>query len=133
MNNADTSSKLSGRRATNKKFVRLRLVQIDVFSALRVSFVVSLSLSIIGFVAMFLVYLVLWQTGALQKLDTLVSDVTSQIHLVEIFGFAQVLAGGILVGVLNTIVGTLFGAVGAIIYNMIARVTGGLLVGFTSN
>ena len=39
----------------------------------------------------------------------------------------------VVVGVLNMIVGTAFGAVGALIYNLLVRVLGGFQLGFTSN
>lgn len=53
--------------------------------------------------------------------------------LAQFLGLPQVLAFAAVVGILNLVVVTVLGAVMAGIYNLAVKVTGGLLVGFTSN
>lgn len=56
-----------------------------------------------------------------------------QINLLELLNYGTVFTFAVVVGVLNMIVGTAFGAVGALIYNLLVRVLGGFQLGFTSN
>lgn len=122
------------RKKTPAKQVRLKLVYIDFWSAVKFSFLVSLCLAIVGVVATILVYTVLVSTGVLAQLDSLFMDIVGdQNSLMAFFGFAQVFGFAIVVGILNVIVGTALGAVGSVIYNLLVRVMGGFQLGFTSN
>ena len=122
------------RKKSPAKQVRLKLVYIDFWSAVKFSFLVSLCLAIVGVVATILVYTVLVSTGVLAQLDSLFMDIVGdQNSLMAFFGFAQVFGFAIVVGILNVIVGTALGAVGSVIYNLLVRVMGGFQLGFTSN
>lgn len=130
---ADKLAKKSRRKAPAKQ-VRLKLVYVDFWSAVKFSFLVSLCTAIVGVVSMVLIYTVLLSTGVLAKVDELFMDIVSdQISLVEMLGFGPVFTFAMIVGVLNVIIGTAFGAVGALIYNLLVRVLGGFQLGFTSN
>ena len=99
------------RRKTPTKQVRLKLVYIDFWSAVKFSFLISLCLAIVGVVATILVYTVLISTGVLQQLDSLFMDIIGdQTSLMALFGFGQVLGFAVVVGILNVIVGTALGA-----------------------
>jgi hypothetical protein len=122
------------RKKTAAKQVRLKLVYIDFWSAVKFSFLVSLCAGIVGVVSMVLIYTVLLSTGVLAKLNELFMDIVSdQMSLMDMFGFGTVFGFAFVVGILNVIVGTAFGAVGALIYNLLVRVLGGFQLGFTSN
>lgn len=130
---ADKLAKKSRRKAPTKQ-VRLKLVYIDFWSAVKFSFLVSLCAAIVGVVSMVLIYTVLVSTGVLAKVDELFMDIVSdQFSLMEMLGFGSVFTFAMIVGVLNLIIGTAFGAVGALIYNLLVRVLGGFQLGFTSN
>ena len=76
----------------------------------------------------------LLSTGVLAKLNELMMDIVGdQINLLELLNYGTVFTFAVVVGVLNMIVGTAFGAVGALIYNLLVRVLGGFQLGFTSN
>ncbi|MGI8392377.1 DUF3566 domain-containing protein [Leucobacter sp. Z1108] len=130
---ADKLAKKTRKKAPAKQ-VRLKLVYVDFWSAVKFSFLVSLSLAIVGVVAIILVYTVLVSTGVLSQLDSLFMDIVGdQNSLLAFFGFAQVFGFAIVVGILNVIVGTALGAVASVIYNLLVRVIGGFQLGFTSN
>jgi hypothetical protein len=122
-------------RATATKQVRLKLVYIDFWSAVKLSFLIAITLGIILIVASMLIWIVLDGTGIFGKLDSVLRDilndpafsVTASLSLAQVGLFAMVVA------ILNTIVGTALGAITAMLYNFSVRVTGGLLVGFTNN
>lgn len=131
---ADKLARKTRKKAPAKQ-VRLKLVYVDFWSAVKYSFMVSLCLAIVGVVAMILIYTVLVQTGVLEKVNQLFMDVVSgdDFNLSRILGFPQVAGFSVVVGILNTIVGTALGAVAALVYNLLVRVLGGFQLGFTSN
>lgn len=130
---ADKLAKKSTRKTTGKQ-VRLRLVYVDFWSAVKLSFLGAVALAIVTMVSFFLVYLVLQATGILGQTDEFVATITGDtVHISDIAGLPQVMAFAAVVSILNLIVFTVLGAVVAGIYNFAVKVTGGLLVGFTSN
>ncbi|KAA0962027.1 MULTISPECIES: DUF3566 domain-containing protein [unclassified Microbacterium] len=130
---ADKLAKKSTRK-TGGKQVRLRLVYVDFWSAVKLSFLGAVALAIVTMVSFFLIYLVLQATGILAQADDFVGVVTDEsVRISEIAGLPQVMAFAAVVSILNLIVFTVLGAVVAGIYNVAVKVTGGLLVGFMSN
>lgn len=130
---ADKLAKKSTRK-TGGKQVRLRLVYVDFWSAVKLSFLGAVALAIVTMVSFFLVFTVLQATEVLAQVGELLSTLTEgQIDLESLIGLPQVMAFGAVVAILNLIVFTVLGAVVAGIYNLAVKVTGGLLVGFMSN
>lgn len=117
------------------KQVRLKLVYIDFWTAVKFSFLIAVSLGIVLVVAVVLIWVVLNSTGIFGDLDSILKDVlgdptfsvTTSISLTQVALFAVVIA------VLNVVVGTALGAIASMLYNFSVRITGGLLVGFTNN
>ncbi|WP_434811937.1 DUF3566 domain-containing protein [Microbacterium sp. bgisy189] len=130
---ADKLAKKSSSK-TSAKQVRLRLVYVDFWSAVKLSFLTAVALAIVTVVSVFLIFTVLQTTNLLGKLDEIVMAFSSgTFSLNEFLNLPQVMAFAAIVAILNLIVITVLGAVIAGIYNMMVKVTGGLLVGFTSN
>lgn len=130
---ADKLAKKTRKKAPAKQ-VRLKLVYIDFWSSVKFSFLVSLCAVVVGVVSTLLIYTVLLSTGVLAKLNELMMDIVGdQINLLELLNYGTVFTFAVVVGVLNMIVGTAAGAVGALIYNLLVRVLGGFQLGFTSN
>lgn len=119
-------------RQTTSRQVRLKLVYIDIWSLVKLSFLVWLCLGIVLIVASVLIWVVLFSTGIFSQLDETLRDMLGQpeFAIVNSFGIAQVVLFTFIIAVLNTIVGTALGAVGGFLYNLSVRFTGGLLVGF---
>ena len=129
---ADKLAKKSSSK-TSAKQVRLRLVYVDFWSAVKLSFLAAVALAIVTVVATFLVYMVLQTTGMITRLDDLFKAFDGNFTLSDYINLPQVMAFAAIVAILNLIVVTVLGAGGAGIYNLMVKVTGGLLVGFTSN
>lgn len=130
---ADKLAKKAPHR-TGAKQVRLRLVYVDFWSAVKLSFLAGVALAVVTIVATFLVYTVVQTTGLIAKMDEFFQSFTDgSISLGEFLGLPQVMAFAAIVAILNLIVTTVMGAVVAGIYNLAVKITGGLLVGFTSN
>jgi hypothetical protein len=130
---ADKLAKKSTHR-TSAKQVRLRLVYIDFWSAVKLSFLAAIAIAVVTVVAFVMVYLVVSTTGLIGKADEFLGGFSDGSFLLSQFvSFPQVIAFSAIVAILNLIVVTVLGAVIAGIYNLAVKVTGGLLVGFTSN
>ncbi|WP_125100126.1 DUF3566 domain-containing protein [Leucobacter chromiireducens] len=130
---ADKLAKKTRKKAPAKQ-VRLKLVYVDFWSAVKFSFLVSICFAIVGIVATILIYTVLLQTGVFGQVDALFMDIVGEDKsLMKIIGFPQVLGLSVVVGILNVIVGTALGAIASLVYNLLVRVLGGFQLGFTSN
>jgi ABC-type Fe3+ transport system permease subunit len=122
------------RRVATKQ-VRLKLVYIDFWSVVKLSFLIWLCLGIALIVAAVLVWVVLNSTGIFGKLDDNLQEILADpdFQVANSFGLLQVGGFSLIVALLNTVVGTVLGAIGAMLYNLSVRFTGGLLVGFQNS
>lgn len=117
------------------KQVRLKLVYIDFWSAVKLSFLIALCLGVVFVVAAVLVWFVLNSTGIFGDLDNILRDVLGdpQFSVASSFSLAQVALFAVVIAILNVVVGTALGAIASMLYNLSVRLTGGILVGFTNN
>ena len=130
---ADKLAKKSSSK-TSAKQVRLRLVYIDFWSAVKLSFLAAVALAVVTVVSFFLVFMVIQTTGLIATFDGFFQSISDGgISISAFVGLPQVMAFAAIIAILNLIVVTVLGAVVAGIYNLAVKVTGGLLVGFTSN
>jgi ABC-type sugar transport system permease subunit len=125
---------LKSSRPLPSKQVRLKLVYIDFWSAVKFSFLISAAIGIVIFVAVLLIWTVLASTGIFDSISQLAGDVTGQknFSLNSVVSFAQVLGFTLVIAALNVVVGTVLGAIACVLYNLSVRVSGGILVGFTN-
>ncbi len=117
------------------KQVRLKLVYVDFWSAVKLSFLVAASLGVVLVVATIFVWIVLNSTGIFGNLDKILKDILGdpQFTISRSFSLPQVALFAFVIAILNVVVGTALGAVASMLYNFSVRITGGLLVGFTNN
>ena len=117
-----------------QRHVRLKLVYIDFFSALKISFLLGLAQAIVTVIATFLLYLVFVQTGVFETANNVAGQVLggNNFDVQSFASMAQVLSFAGVVGVLNMVVITVLGGVIAVIYNACAKIVGGIKVGFVN-
>ena len=117
------------------KQVRLKLVYVDFWSAVKLSFLVAVSLGIVLVVASILIWIVLNSTGIFGSLDKILKDVLGdpEFSVAKQFSLGTVAIFSFVVALLNIVIGTALGAIASMLYNFSVRLTGGLLVGFTNN
>ncbi|WP_375405085.1 DUF3566 domain-containing protein [uncultured Amnibacterium sp.] len=128
------ADKLSDRspRPSAAKQVRLKLVYIDFWSAVKFSFLIAVAIGIVIFVAVLLIWTVLASTGVFDQISTLLKDVSGSDTLTvsNVISFAQVMGFTLVIAALNVVVGTVLGAIACVLYNLSVKITGGILVGF---
>ena len=131
---ADKLQRKTAQRPTNTKQVRLKLVYVDFWSTVKLSFLVAVSLGIVTIVASIFIWIVLDLTGVFGTIDGLLQDVLSEetFTVTAQFSLATVALFSTIVAILNIVIGTALGAIVSGLYNFSVRLTGGLLVGFTN-
>jgi hypothetical protein len=120
-------------RPAGSKQVRLKLVYVDFWSTVKLSFLVSVALGIVLIVAS-IFWLILQTTGVFGQIDGLMQEVLNDetFSVTSVVSLAQVSLFSVVVAVLNIVIGTALGAIVSTLYNFSVRLTGGLLVGFTN-
>lgn len=112
------------RSESNVKPVNLKLVKINFWSAVRFGFVVTIATAIGLVVSLTLVYFALSLAGV----NTILKEwVGQEVTLPAVLSVALSMA------VFIILVGTILSGVWALIFNIVARITGGISVGFTNN
>ena len=128
------ADKLSGTapRSGQTKQVRLKLVYIDFWSAVKFSFLIAAAVGVVIVVAVLLIWTVLASTGVFEQVTQLVQDVSgnSALSVSNVISFAQVMGFTLVIAALNVVVGTVLGAIACVLYNLSVKITGGILVGF---
>jgi hypothetical protein len=125
---ADSETNVAG--ATH---VRLRLIYVDWVSTMKISFLVGIVQAVIIVVATAILHVILVQTGLFSAANAIIGSVVggSGFDVNTVLSFGQTVAFAAVIGILNMVVITVLGGIGAIIYNVIAKMTGGIKVGFS--
>ena len=119
----------------DQKKVQLRLVNIEVWSAAKAGFFVTVAAGVATVVGFFAMWLVVGQLGLFASFNTLLSsafgdgglDIEQELSLPRVMSFAFGLS------IFNVFVGTALAALYAMIFNVIGKITGGIAVSFTNN
>ena len=122
------------------KQVKLKLVHIDFWSAVKTGLLVTTATVIATIVAFFLIWLLVSQTGLFGSLSTLVNSViggggASQqgVDVAQTLSLPRVMSFAFTVSLFNLVLGTALVGISALIFNVIGRLTGGISIGFTNN
>lgn len=117
------------------KRVQLRLVNIEVWSAARAGFFVTVAIGVATIVGFFAMWLVVGQLGLFSSLNTLLAGAFGDggIDVEQQLSFPRVMSFAFGVSIFNVIVGTALAGLYAMIFNVIGKITGGIAVSFTNN
>jgi hypothetical protein len=110
-------------------------VNIEVWSAAKAGFFVTVAAGVATIVGFFSMWLVVGQLGLFDSFNTLLAgafgdggiDIGQQLSLPRVMSFAFGLS------IFNVFVGTALAALYAMIFNVIGKITGGIAVSFTNN
>ena len=119
-----------------KKLVRLNLQAIDILSAVKVGFFVGLALSIATVVGFWLMWQVLNNSGVLNSVGGLLTSVLgeeSDFSLERELSFANVMNMAFIAAGLNLVITTALFGVYSAIFNVIAKMVGGVRLTFSNN
>lgn len=114
--------------------VRLVVARVDPWSAMKLSFLMSFALGIMGVIASAAMWLALDGLQVFAKIEDLVTQVASPEGAATVmgyFGFGKVVASAMLIGVVDVFLLTALGTIAAFLYNIVAALVGGLHVSVT--
>lgn len=114
------------------KQVQLKLVRIDFWSAIRTGFTITIGMGIATVAGFLGLWALVSFTPLFSSLNGLLSTITGSAANITV-SLPQVLGVGFGLAAFNVVFGTLLTGFSALVYNIIARITGGIKVGFTSN
>lgn len=113
---------------------RLRLTRIDPWSVMKTSFLLSVALGVVTFVAIFMVWSVLGAAGVWDSINSAVASIVegdsgnSSFDVTDYVGMSRVLGFTLLVSVLNVVLVTAIATLMAFLYNLAAALLGGIEV-----
>lgn len=132
-------AKLFNRRSKPKeprKQVRLKLRGIDVWSAVKVGFLISIASGIGIIVGAWLIWSVLANSGVFSSIGGLLSSVLGEENAFSLeseFSFDNVMSTALTLALLNVVLSTALAAIWAVIFNLISKLVGGVSLTFTNN
>lgn len=119
-----------------KKQVRLKLRGIDVWSAVKVGFLISIASGIGIVVGAWLIWSVLANSGVFSAIGSLLGSILGDengFNLESEFSFENVMSTAFTLALLNVVLSTALAAVWAVIFNVISKLVGGVSLTFTNN
>ena len=119
------------RPAPLSKIRRARLVvqKVDTWSVAKLIFLLSIALGIVTVVASVILWLFLQASGAFTGVNQLISSLgtgSTTVDISQMISLGQVALVTTIFAVVNTVVFTLLGMIGAILYNLAAKLVGGV-------
>ncbi len=112
---------------------RLTLASIDVWSALKLSFLLSVASAIALVIAVCVLWLVLSAMGVFDSLNEMLNSLgleqaDSSFDIYQYIGFGKVLSISIVLGAVNALILTALSTVGVLLYNLSSGLVGGVRV-----
>ena len=119
------------RPAPRSKIRRARLVvqKVDTWSVAKLIFLLSIALGIVTVVASVILWLFLQASGAFTGVNQLISSLgtgSTTVDISQMISLGQVALVTTIFAVVNTVVFTLLGMIGASLYNLAAKLVGGV-------
>ncbi|MFJ9389851.1 DUF3566 domain-containing protein [Nocardioides sp. NPDC101246] len=116
---------------------RLSLSRIDPWSVMKMAFLLSIALSVVVIVAVFVIWSVLGAAGVWDSINQAVQDVVGDSsagwNVQDYLGLARVMGFTMVVSVVNIVLMTAVATLAAFLYNMAAALLGGVEVELTEN
>lgn len=134
----DTSAPGYRPPASSVRKARLRMVQIEPWSVMKASFLLSVAAGIVLVVAVGIVWTVLGAAGLWDSINTIVRDSigdtdSAPFEIQRYLGTSRVLGFTMIVAVADVILITVIATLGAFLYNMTAVLLGGIEVTFAED
>lgn len=123
--------------AARARRVKLTVSRVDPWSAMKMSFLISVALGIAGVVMVAVLWMILSGMGVFSEVNRLVgtifNDTQNPFDIMDFLGFGRVLSLSIVVGVIDVILLTALSTLGAFLYNICSALVGGLQLTLTDD
>lgn len=123
-------------RGTGRR-VRLTVSRVDPWSAMKMSFLLSVALGIAGVVMVSVLWTILAGMGVFDQVNSLVGQIIQDgnqtFDIMDFLGFGRVVSLAIVVGVIDVILMTALATLAAFLYNVSSSLVGGLQLTLTDD
>ncbi|MDD7385158.1 MAG: DUF3566 domain-containing protein [Actinomycetaceae bacterium] len=115
------------------RHVKMTISRVDPLSALKLGFLLSVALGIMIVVATVIVWFVLDSMGVFAQLNQLLTTLSSPelLKMAQYLEFGRWISFGVIIAVLNVVILTALSAIGALVYNLVSTLVGGLHITVT--
>ena len=124
-------------QAARARRVKLTVSRVDPWSAMKMSFLLSVALGIAGVVMVAVLWMILSGMGVFDEVNrmvgTIFSDAENPFDIMDFLGFGRVLSLSIVIGVIDVILMTALATLGAFLYNICSALVGGLQLTLTDD
>ncbi|EAP97945.1 putative integral membrane protein [Janibacter sp. HTCC2649] len=135
-NGAASSAPPAAARGTGRR-VRLTVSRVDPWSAMKMSFLLSVALGIAGVVMISVLWMILAGMGVFDQVNGLVGQIIQDgdntFDIMDFLGFGRVVSLAIVVGVIDVILMTALATLAAFLYNVSSSLVGGLQLTLTDD
>ncbi len=120
------------RTSVRTRRARLRISRVDPWSVMKTSFLFSIALGIMSWVAVYVVWTIIGASGMFEAINQALTMVLAspqdqtQIRIEQFINTNKVMGITALIGVLNVVILTALGTIFAFLYNLSANILGGL-------
>ena len=126
-----------GAPSVRQRRVKLTVSRVDPWSAMKMSFLISVALGIAGVVMVAVLWMILSGMGVFSEINRLVgtifSDSQNPFDIMDFLGFGRVLSLSIVIGVIDVILLTALSTLGAFLYNICSSLVGGIQLTLTDD
>jgi nitrogen fixation-related uncharacterized protein len=123
--------------AARARRVKLTVSRVDPWSAMKMSFLISVALGIAGVVMVAVLWMILSGMGVFTEVNrmvgTILNDSENPFDIMDFLGFGRVLSLSIVIGVIDVILMTALSTLGAFLYNNCSALVGGLQLTLTDD
>jgi hypothetical protein len=117
--------------------VKLTVSRVDPWSAMKMSFLISVALGIAGVVMVAVLWMILSGMGVFSEVNRLVgtvfTDSENPFNIMDFLGFGRVVSLSIVIGVVDVILLTALSTLGAFLYNICSALVGGIQLTLTDD
>ena len=117
--------------------VRLTVSRVDPWSAMKMSFLLSVALGIAGVVMVSVLWMILAGMGVFDQVNgfvgQIIQDGENTFDIMDFLGFGRVVSLAIVVGVIDVILMTALATLAAFLYNVSSSLVGGLQLTLTDD
>ncbi len=132
-----TAGRPGGLAGARARRVKLTVSRVDPWSAMKMSFLISVALGIAGVVMVAVLWMILSGMGVFSEVNrmvgTIFNDPENPFDLMDFLGFGRVLSLSIVIGVIDVILMTALSTLGAFLYNICSALVGGIQLTLTDD